>query len=92
MIAPTNAMTLRPPCTLTTARGDRPIGRTVWLAIAAVQDGGGRVPLADLCRAVYGGPVPRSTIRALCHRANRQLEAAGAAARLTVEEGSAMLV
>jgi hypothetical protein len=90
--SPPCVLALTPPNRL--AYGDRKahVGPAVWSALFVVSERGGRVPVAEFCRAVWEtDAVARRAIWALCHRANEALEGVGCPARLLTQAGDVVL-
>lgn len=68
-----------------------PIGATVYLAVRALLDSGGRMPRADLCRAVWSREASPRALWSLCHRINERLAGIGYPERCGVDAGDVLL-
>lgn len=87
-------LVLTPPNRVTRRDCTVEVGPTVWVALRALGEATGRrLPVAALCRAVWGrDAVPAGTVWSLCHRVNRHLGRLGYAARCGVDQGDVVLV
>ena len=62
---------LDPPHRIIYAGRTATIGPTVYLALSAIQAAGGCIPVAELCRAVWGDLRRPPCVWSLCTRLNR---------------------
>lgn len=73
----THEIELIPPHKISYAGRETTVGATVYLALHALTERGGRMPLLEFCCAVWGREMARRAVWSLCHRAGEKLAEVG---------------
>lgn len=83
---------LMPPNQLRYAGRSVPVGATVYLAVRALIETGGRLPRGELCRQVWGtDAVAKRTVWSLCHRVSERLGEVGYPGTCGTDGGDVLL-
>lgn len=85
-------VTLSPPNLIRFGDRETTVGATVYRALCALTEAGGRMPRGDLCFAVWRvRDVRESRVWSLCHRISERLESIGHPERCGADGGYVLL-